>query len=221
MLAFLHTAHVHVETFGLLAQQLDASIPVRHEVRPSLLATALIPGVTTTFVQSAVSDVVHELARDGAKVVLCTCSTIGGAAETTVVPGCTVLRIDRPVAETAIASGRRILLVAALPTALEQTRALLREVAALQRHSPKIIELLCEHAWNHFSAGDTSGYLTEVVNAINSSVTADDVVLLAQASMAPVAQLIHRSDIAVLSSPALGVAAAFAAYRRHEAGLPQ
>lgn len=41
MLAFLHTAQVHVETFGRLASEQDASIPIRHEVREDLLAEVM------------------------------------------------------------------------------------------------------------------------------------------------------------------------------------
>jgi len=213
MLAFLHTSQLHVETFGLLARQVDDAVPVRHEVRPDLLTAALTPGVAPKAAASAVGSVLQELAREGATVILCTCSTIGGVAETAVVPGCTVLRVDRPVAEAAISSGRRILLVAALPTALEQTLALLMQVAAAEHRSPEVVEILCARAWKLFESGNIAGYVAEVANTIDSSAAPGDLVLLAQASMARVAELVTRSDISVLSSPRLGVLAAFSAYR--------
>src|SRR3954465_12616654 len=102
MLAFLHTAHLHVETFGLLARQIDDSVPVRHEVRADLLTTALAAGTSSEVVRSAVSKVLHELACEGAKVI----PTIGSLAEAAVVPDCIVLRVDRPVAQHAVSSGR-------------------------------------------------------------------------------------------------------------------
>jgi len=214
VLAFLHTAQLHVETFGLLARQIDDSVFVRHEVRPDLLAMAMTTGVPPEQVQTAVSVVLRELSRDGARVILCTCSTLGGLAEATVVPGCTVLRVDRPVAEQAISSGRRILVVAALPTALLQTRSLLRELACDGHRAPEIVDILCERAWFFFERGDTAAYLAAVADSINCAAASGDLILLAQASMAPVAQLLRRSDVHVLSSPRLGVEAAFAAYRR-------
>lgn len=212
-LAFLHTAQVHVATFSALARKLDGSVPVRHEVREDLLAVALADGGSSAVLSSAVCDALQELARDGARVIVCTCSTIGASAEAAVVPDCTVLRVDRPVATDAVASGRRIVVVAALPTALQQTLALLREVASAAQRSPLITHALCARAWGYFERGDTPGYLAQVADTIRSTAVAEDVVLLAQASMAPVAELVARPDISILSSPISGVKAALAAFR--------
>jgi hypothetical protein len=214
MLAFLHTSHVHVGTFGLLLQQLDASVPVRHVVREDLLAVALARGSGSEFVRAAVAGALRELAHGGAKVIVCTCSTIGGLVEATALPACEVMRIDRPVAEHAVSTGRRIVLVAALPTALEQTLALVRQVAADAERSPEIVELLCRQAWALFENGDLPGYIAAVAKVVGSTARSGDLVLLAQASMAPVEQLVGSPDISVFSSPTLGVKAAIAAYRR-------
>jgi hypothetical protein len=131
MLAFLHTSRVHVETFERLAAEVDDGIPIRHAVQEGLLEAALAAGSTPSAVAAATTEAVQALARDGAKVIVCTCSTIGGIAEAVSVPnGVLVLRIDRPMAEQAVASGRRIAVVAALPSTLEPTVALLRQIAA-------------------------------------------------------------------------------------------
>lgn len=213
MLAFLHTSAVHVETFGRFARQCDDSVPVNHEVRADLLEMALASGADSELLRSALCAALQQLAADGASVIVCTCSTIGGVAEAAAVRGCTVLRVDRAVAEEAVASGRRILLVAALATALQQTQVLLCRVALERGHVIDVVEVVCEHAWAHFERGDTSGYLTEVAKCVASAACSGDLVLLAQASMAAVAQLIDRSDVIILSSPQLGVQAALAAYR--------
>jgi hypothetical protein len=220
MLTLLHTADVHVETFGALAREIDDSVPVRHEVRAELLETALRLGPSADGVRAAVATVLQGLARAGARVVLCTCSTIGAVAEAARAPDCVVLRVDRPVVERAVASGRRILLVAALPTALKQTLHLLRQVASDEQRAPEVVEVLCEGAWRLFESGDTSGYLAAVASAVASTAAPGDLVLLAQASMAPVAELVARSDLAVFSSPRLGVRAACEAYRRGENRAP-
>lgn len=120
---------------------------MRHEVRADLLTTALAAGASSEVIRVAVCEVLEELARDGARVIVCTCSTIGGLAEAAVVSYCTVLRVDRPVAVAAVASGRRILLVAALPTALQQTQALLHQVCFDEQRPCEIVEVLCERAW--------------------------------------------------------------------------
>ena len=52
---------------------------------------------------------------DETALVVCTCSTIGGVAEATILPnGEHVLRVDRAMAERAVALGSRIIVAAAL-----------------------------------------------------------------------------------------------------------
>ncbi|CAM5506455.1 Arylsulfatase OS=Streptomyces tendae OX=1932 GN=GUR47_03650 PE=4 SV=1 [Streptomyces tendae] len=68
---------------------------------------------------------------------------------------------------------------------------------------------LVEGAWSRFEAGDGEGYLRRVTEAADS-VTGADVVVLAQASMAP-ARESTRARVPVLASPAPGLAAGAAA----------
>ncbi|AUX47327.1 hypothetical protein SOCE26_088460 [Sorangium cellulosum] len=213
MLAFLHTAPVHVETFRRLARALDDAIPVRHEVHEGLLAAALAAGTITDDVRSATASTVQALADDGARVIVCTCSTLGGVAEAVPVSGCVVLRIDRPMAEQAVASGRRIVVLAALESTFRPTVALLRQVASDAERSIDVVEVLCERAWRRFEIGDHRGYAGEIARTIEATARPGDLVLLAQASMAPAIELVRHLGIPVLSSPESGVAAALSRYR--------
>jgi hypothetical protein len=214
MLAFLHTARVHVETFGRLANELDAAIPIRHEVRESLLEDAVQAGTITDAVRSATIAVVQALAQDGAKVIVCTCSTLGSVAEAVPVSDrVRVMRIDRPMAERAVASGRRILVCATLQSTFEPTLALLRHVASESNSSIEVVEVLCESAWRFFQSGEHVGYVREIARAIEATACSGDLVLLAQASMAPASELLGHLGIPVLSSPKLGLEAAMSMYR--------
>jgi hypothetical protein len=214
MLALLHTARVHVDTFGRLAQRIDSSIPVRHEVREPLLSAALVLGATAATVRAAVTDAVQGLAQEGASVIVCTCSTIGGVAEVAAVPShVRVMRIDRPMAELAVASGRRILAVAALQSTFSPTTTLLAQIASNAQRSLEVVEVLCEKAWPLFEAGDHAGYLREIAGEVERVARPADLVLLAQASMAPAADLLRHLGVPILSSPELGLRAAMAMYR--------
>ncbi|WP_437813813.1 hypothetical protein [Sorangium sp. So ce1078] len=218
MLAFLHTARVHVETFSRLARALDDEIPVRHEVQESLLAAAVAAGTITDSVRSATAAAVQALANDGARVIVCTCSTLGGVAEAVPVPGCVVMRIDRPMAEQAVASGRRIVVLAALQSTLQPTVALLHQTASEAKRSIDVVEALCERAWRLFERGDHPGYIGEIARTIEATALPGDLVLLAQASMAPAADLVRHLGIPVLSSPRSGVEAAVSRYRSKHVG---
>ena len=213
MLAFLHTAQAHVETFSALVRASAPTLAMRHEVRAELLARAVAAGSVTAALQSEIDGVVRTLASDGARLVVCTCSTIAAAAEATTVAHCPVLRIDRPMAEEAVASGRRILVLAALSSTLVPTRALLTQVAAHAGRSPVIVEALCDGAWPLFESGDRLGYAARIAATIEAVAAPGDVVLLAQASMAPALDLVTDLGIPVLCSPSSGVKAALTRYR--------
>jgi hypothetical protein len=92
--------------------------------------------------------------------------------------------------------------------------AFLRRVASQVGRTPEIAEHLCSEAWSAFVAGDLDAYRKRVAEEVTATAHPGDLVLLAQASMAPVAGLVARSDLSILSSPRLGVAAALAAHRR-------
>jgi hypothetical protein len=208
MLAFLHTAAIHVSNFTRITRDLDASVPIRHAVREDLFAQALADGGVSAATREGTQAEVRRLVAEGARVVLCTCSTLGDAAEATPdVPGATVIRVDRPMAERAASLGRPILLIAATPTAMATAQILLREATA-PGVSLRCRELLCSAAWERFQSGDQAGYARALAQQVAEHARAGDVVMLAQASMAPAAVLIERSDIEVLTSPAVGVQAA-------------
>lgn len=219
MLALLHTLAANQDTFGALLGELAPAVPVRHLVDESLLAAARAEGAGADSVHQRVQAAVQSLAAGGARVVVCTCSTIGPAAEATPVPaGVTVMRIDRPMAERALARGPRVLVVAALATTVEPTTALLAEVARQtgRPFAPEI--LLCSEAWPHFERGDRAAYVREIARCILASPgsAAVDVVVLAQASMAGAATLLSDFPAPILSSPRLGLEVALE--RWHAAG---
>ncbi|MEO8900145.1 MAG: aspartate/glutamate racemase family protein [Polyangiaceae bacterium] len=213
MLAFLHTAHAHVATFDRLAREVDDTVPIRHRVDEQFLAEAVKAGRITDPIRAGIVSAIQGLANDGAVLVVCTCSTIAGEAEAASVSSCAVLRIDRPMAEEAVASGRRIIVIAALRSTLAPTMALLRQVAANTKRSPVFVEVLNEAAWPLFEAGERAAYSAEIARSIETATCPGDLVVLAQASMDPARELVRHLGIPVLSSPRSGVVAAMSRYR--------
>ena len=212
MLAFLHTAAVHVDTFDRLAKSEDSSVALRHVVRDDLFANVLERGEVTPDVAAAVRAQVSELVDDGSRVVVCTCSTLGSWAEATpVTDGAKVLRVDRPAAEQLVATGQRVLVAAAAPSAMLAAVNLLRSVASQQRRQFAHAELSCASAWPLFLSGDHAGYARQIAELVEAFALPGDQVMLAQASMAPALSRIRRRDIYVSATPTVGVRAALAA----------
>jgi hypothetical protein len=170
-----------------------------------------------------------EAAGEDAAAVLCTCSTIGEVAESlsplslsaslsppspspassaasAASSGVPVLRVDRPMAEAAVRLGGTIGVVATVPSTLGPTEALLREVAEARGIPATLRMLACPEAWPLFERGDRDGYLATIETELRRRADDVDVFVLAQASMAGVAERCADLGVPVLSSPGLAAA---------------
>src|SRR5690242_19310121 len=116
--------------------------------------------------------------------------------------------------ERALDRGPRIAVAGALASTLGPTRDLLERAARARGIALADRELLVPDVWPLFAAGDVAGYAARIAAAIRADVRDADAVILAQASMAPVAGLLGDLPVPVIASPRLGAEAAVAAYRR-------
>lgn len=220
VVGLLHTSAVHVAAFEALLAAAAPDLATRHVVDAGLLDRARSHGLDEE-VRDGLAARLIEAGR-GAAAVLCTCSTLAGLAED-LGPRLQIslVRIDRPLAERAVAlasyaagssgpRGRpgRIGVVTALASTLAPTRTLLTSVAAAAGVQVELVDLPVPQAWSCFEAGDVAGYHREIADHLRASSRAEplDVLVLAQASMAPAADLV-AADPPVLSSPGLAVAA--------------
>lgn len=205
-LTFLHTAQVHVATFDDLVHELAPGCRVTHLVRPDLLADAQRWGAEDPRVVRGTEDALRAAGQCGARAVVCTCSTLGPIAERLPAePGYTVARLDRAMADQAVALGPDVLVVVALPATLTSTLALL-ESSALQLHRPlRLRSLVVEQAWSHFLAGDTAAYAATIAATVRADTGPRDAVVLAQASMVPAQVLLADLGAPVFTSPRAGV----------------
>jgi hypothetical protein len=154
-IGFLHTAESHVETFGALVSGLDSARVHVHAVRPDLLERARVHGLDDETLGDGIRGALRDLVDRDARVIVCTCSTLGGVSEQCASEaGVHVLRVDRPMAELAVRSGSRIGVVATLESTLSPTRALLYDAALAAGSEVTLIDAVCFDAWARFEEGD-------------------------------------------------------------------
>lgn len=205
-IAFLHTSPVHVETFERLVRAANPAIKIEHVVAEDLLAEAQSVGPADPALVARVQDAMKSAASNGAAIVACTCSTIGGAAEKTPTDGRFIAaRIDRAMADRAVKLGPHILVVAALESTLKPTVDLIQESASAVGINTEIQLVLASDAWPHFTNGDREAYIEAVVQAVRTAPRTANVIVLAQASMASAAESLRELGVEVLSSPRIGV----------------
>jgi hypothetical protein len=201
--AMIHTVPALAATFDarILAEFGPDDAPrIDHIVDPWLLAEATRTGVTGE-ISERVARHAGYLAESGARLVMLTCSSIGGtAAAAGESAGVPVLRVDAPMARQAVelAAGGTIAVLATLTSTLEPTVDLIRSSAGTGDVSVQTV--LVEGAAAARAAGDTDRH-DELIRAALSSVTDAAVVVLAQASMAPALEGADLGGATVLTSP--------------------
>jgi glutamate racemase len=202
---FLHTSPVHVPTFRALLAEIAPGATCVHVVDAQLLADVLDRGFDTS-IQTRLLRRMQELAGHAPGVIVCTCSTFSGHAERLAGElGIAVLRVDRPLAEHAVARGGRVAVVAAVQSTLGPTRELFEQCAAAAGTAAVLVDAPCLEAWPLFEDGDHAGYYESIARHVRDLAGDFDVVVLAQASMEPAAALLADLDVPVLTSPRLAV----------------
>jgi hypothetical protein len=210
--AFLHTSPVHVATFDALMEELAPQMAVHHVVDETLLRDARSKGLGDAGLADRVYQAMHRGAESGARMVVCTCSTIGAVAEAMPVRGAFMAaRVDRAMADEAVRLGPDVLVLAALESTLGPTQALILDSASRLKRDVRVSTQAIPGAWELFERGDMDGYAACIAVAAKQALPGPSVIVLAQASMAGAVPLLHDAGVPVLSSPRLGVAAAIAA----------
>jgi hypothetical protein len=198
-LAFFHTGDAHVATFTTLMSELSPQTSLRHRVRADLLAAAQKPQADLAAITGEVHRELAELAR--ADLVICTCSTLGAMAEAAPPSAAPVWRVDRAMARRAAGLGPALLVVACVASTVAPTLELLLDEAAkagAAELQPRI--LLLEELWPLFLAGRRQDYISAIAACTAGAFAGEGAVVLAQASMAPAAELLAL-PAPVFSSP--------------------
>jgi hypothetical protein len=192
-LILFHTAASNVAVFSRVAM---AFPDVRHVVRPDLLAAAEADGGLTTNVRRQAVEAMRAELRG--ERMICTCSTIGPAAEDLAGEGLPVRRADAMLAERAVADGGRVAVLYAVATTEASTRELFERVAAKSGNRTVVELVLVPDAWERFRNGEATAYYRAIAAAVDKLDEGFNVIALAQASMAPAAELCRRR---MLTSP--------------------
>jgi Asp/Glu/hydantoin racemase len=203
-IAFIHTSASMIPVFKPLAEELLKGASVFNMVDESLLCDIIRDKCCAAKTARRLVNHVIEADDAGARYVLVTCSSMGRAVEASrALVSATVLRVDEPMAEKAVATGQRIGVIATLPSTLEPTAALVRARAAASNKNIELTASVVEGAFDAVISGDGAKHDALVGAALRDLATKVDVILLAQASMARVVESLspQEKSVPILSSP--------------------
>jgi len=207
-LALIHTVTALVPVFAELTQRLLPGWETFNLVDESLLRNTIRSGVLEPVTSRRLAGHVWSAVDAGAEAVMVTCSSLGPAVDATV-PLCPVrlFRVDEAMADAALATGRRIGVLATLTTTLEPTRDLIARRARQQHKDIALSHAVCPGAFEHLQKGERDRHDEAIAAELGRMAPLVDVVVLAQASMARVVDALPPDAVGVpvLSSPRLAV----------------
>jgi Asp/Glu/hydantoin racemase len=207
-LGLVHTSATLVPVFAELCSKYLPNIKVFNIVDDSLIKNTIACGELTASTSKRVVNYAASAQEAGADYILFTCSSIGAAVETAVtLTDVPVLRVDQPMADKAVQTGKRIGVIATLPTTLGPTSDLVRRRAIAAGKEIELKAVLCEGAFDALMSGDAATHDKKVGDALKQLVNEVDVIVLAQASMARVVDALTDAEkkVPILASPPIAM----------------
>jgi Asp/Glu/hydantoin racemase len=207
-LFLLHTSATLVPVFEQLCREKQLPATVFNMVDDSLIKDVIAHNRLRPHTARRVAQLVAAAEDAGADHIMVTCSSIGAAVETAAtLASVPVLRVDRPMAEQAVAIGRRIGVIATLLTTLEPTADLVRRCAAEAEREIELTARLCAGAFEALMSGNAARHDELVLTALEELQSQVDVIALAQASMARVVNQIPEANrgVPILASPPIAI----------------
>lgn len=206
-LVILHTTQATLDPLKTLAGEILPGCRVINYLDDSILPQLMENGGRLDEVEERMFTYARFAEQSGADVILNACSSVGELVEKmrkqVKIP---VVRIDEAMAEEAVCRGKHIGVAATLPTTLKPTLRLLEQKAAGYHRKVRIKSVLLEEAYWRLAAGDKEGHDRLLAESLLKFVRNQDVVVLAQATMAQVVRHLPEVELEkFLSSPRLGM----------------
>jgi len=207
-LGLVHTSATLVPVFAALCKEKLPNVDVFNIADDSLVKGIREAGSLTTTIARRVANYLESAELAGADYIMVTCSSIGPAVEAGAkLMGVPVLRVDQPMADLAVQTGKRIGVIATLSTTLEPTADLISRRAVIAGKKIELTSKLCEGAFEALMSGDATKHDSLVAAALKELSKQVDVIVLAQASMARVVDTLKPEDkrVPILASPGIAV----------------
>jgi aspartate/glutamate racemase len=202
-LGIIHAALITTRAVQKYIDEIIPEVEVVHWVDDTIQNTnfASPPGVIprknfAKFVQGALS-----LEEYGTDLILLACSTFNQAVEfARPMVNTPLLQIDRPMMDLAVRDGRRIGLLATVPTTVPSSERLLRLAAREAGREIEVVLRLCSDAFQVLKAGNPEKHNEMLLQEIETMSGSVDAIVMAQVSMTVLEPRLGRTRVPVYNS---------------------
>ena len=200
------------ELIELVEKEVGDVLPRETEVAsyqdPSILAEVRDAGYVTAPPAARLVGMYMTAVSEGADAILNLCSSVGEVADAAQdiarYTGIPIVRVDEEMCREAVRQGKRIGVMATLPTTLNPTKNTILRVAREMNRQVELVDALVDGGFG-LDQEQFKALMSEYAGTIADKL---DVIVFAQGSMAYCEEYIHEKyGKVVLSSPRFGAAA--------------
>ena len=205
--AIVQTSAVSSAELKALCTEIMPEVKVYQIIDDSLIPEVNANGGPTTAVKRRMYNYYQQAESLGVDAILNQCSSVGEVADA-IKPfiSVPVVKVDEAMAEKAVSLGKKIAVVATVPTTVGPSVRLVEQKA---REMGKEIEiethLVKDAMMILIEKGDVETHNKMVLGEVEAAAESCDVVVLAQGSMTVLLPLLGHIQKPVLTSPRLGV----------------
>jgi Asp/Glu/hydantoin racemase len=194
-ICFLHSVSNLYSLFNELCAKHLPEARLTHISDESLIQRALVAGGLTPAIIKRVCEHVAAAEEAGADVIQVTCSSLSPAVPTAQqLVSIPVLTVDEPVARKLVQQYRHIGVIATAVSTLEPSTRMVEAMAAQMNKAINVTPVFCAGAYDAFFRGDLTTHDEIVMGQLRQLMNQVEVVLLAQVSMARLANQLSNED---------------------------
>lgn len=202
-LGIIHASIITAKAVQKYIDQIIPEVKIMHVVDDTIQRDNIAAGVGKIpkvnyykFAQYA-----HNLEEAKVDLILLACSTFNFAAELArPMINTPIAQIDRPMMELAVKQGKRIGLLATLPTTVPSSERLLNIAAGEAGKEIEVHTVLCSEAFKEYEKGNIDKHNEILLREIDKLANEVDSIVMAQLSMSALAPFVKEFKVPVYNS---------------------
>ncbi len=206
-IGIIHAALISSKAVEPFIKEIIPDVTVAHVVDDTIQNTnfACEPGVIPKVNFFKFATYAHFLEEAGVDLIMLACSTFNQAVEhARPMISTPMLQIDRPMMDLAVAQGKKIGLLATVPTTVPASERLLRTAASDVGREVDITTVLCSDAFQELKNGNVERHNQMLLEQIDSLSANVDAIVMAQVSMSALEPMLGKTHVPVYNSGRTG-----------------
>lgn len=206
-IGIIHAALITTKGVEPFILEIIPEVTVVHHVDDTIQNSnfACPPGIIPKENYFKFASYAHNLELAGIDLILLVCSTFNQAVEIArPMINTPMLQIDRPMMDLAVMNGKKIGLLATVPTTVPSSERLLKLAAEEAGKEIEITTVVCTKAFDEIKKGNVALHNELLLSEIDKLSDIVDVIVMAQISMSALEPMLTNTKVPVYNSGRIG-----------------